>query len=120
MQFLPIIPALIAAYVAIRYSAARAFLQVYIPVLLLLPMYYRWVIPVLPDPTFEQATILPIAAVFLWRHGKDWKFSLADVLIVSFAGCIGLSEFLNTNYNEAQNLMFDMVASVVFPYMLAK
>jgi len=120
MQFLPIFPALIAAYVAIRYTPARAFLQVYIPVLLLLPMYFRWVIPVLPDPTFEQATILPIAAVFLWRHGKDWKFSFADVLIVSFAGSIGLSEYLNTNYNEAQNLMFDMVASVVFPYMLAK
>lgn len=120
MGFLPIFPAIVAAYVAIRYSAARAFVQVYIPVLLLLPMYYRWVIPVLPDPTFEQATILPIAAVFLWRHGKDWKFSFADVLIVSYAGCIGLSEFLNTNYNEAQNLMFDMVASVIFPYMLAK
>ena len=66
MGFLPIFPALIAAYVALRYSPARAFVQVYIPVLLLLPMYYRWVIPALPDPTFEQATILPIAAVFFY------------------------------------------------------
>jgi len=120
MGFLPIIPALIAAYVAVRYSPARAFLQVYIPVLLLLPMYYRWVLPVLPDPTFEQATILPIAAVFLWRHGRQWRFSFADFLIVAFAGWIGTSEFVNTGYNEAQNLMFDMVASIVFPYMLAK
>ena len=120
MQFLPIFAGLYAAYVAVRYSAARAFLQVYIPVLLLLPMYFRWVLPLLPDPTFEQAAILPIAAVFLWRHGKDWKFSLADLLIVGYAGCVGLSELLNTNYNEAQNLMFDMIASVIFPYMLAK
>ncbi len=120
MGFLPIFPALIAAYVALRYSPARAFLQVYIPVLLLLPMYYRWVIPVLPDPTFEQATILPIAAVFLTREGRYWRFSFADVLIVCFALCIGTSEYLNAGYNEAQNLMFDMVASVVFPYMLAK
>jgi hypothetical protein len=120
MGFLPIIPALIAAYVAYRYSPTRAFLQVYIPVLLLLPMYFRWVIPVLPDPTFEQATILPIAAVFLIRQGRLWKFSLGDVLMVAFAGCIGTSEYLNTGYNEAQNLMFDMVASVIFPYMLAK
>jgi hypothetical protein len=120
MGFLPIIPAIIAAYIAIKHSPARAYLQVYIPVLLLLPMYYRWVLPVLPDPTFEQATILPIAAVFLWRNGKRWKFSFGDFLIVAFAGCVGLSEFLNTNYYEAQNLMFDMVASVVFPYMLTK
>ncbi|AXC10146.1 membrane protein, putative [Acidisarcina polymorpha] len=120
MGFLPIVPMLIAAYVALRYSPARAFLQVYVPVLLLLPMYYRWVIPLLPDPTFEQATILPIAAVFLVRSGGRWKFSFADLLILCFAGCIGTSEYLNTGYNEAQNLMFDMVASVVFPYMLAK
>ena len=90
MGFLPILPALLAAYVALRYSPARAYLQVYIPVLLLLPMYYRWVLPVLPDPTFEQATILPIAAVFLWRHAAQWRFSFTDLLIVSFAGCIGI------------------------------
>ena len=120
MQFLPIIPALIAAYIAFRYSAARAYFQVYIPVLLLLPMYYRWVLPVLPDPTFEQATILPIALVYLLRHGKEWKVTFTDVLIFGFAGCVGMSEYLNTNYKEAQNLMFDMVASVVFPYMLTK
>jgi hypothetical protein len=120
MSFLPIFPALLAAYIALRYSAARAFLCVYIPVLLLLPMYYRWVIPVLPDPTFEQATILPIAGVFLLRHGLDWKFTFTDLLILGFAGCIGISEFLNTNYEEAQNLMFDMVASVILPYVLAK
>jgi O-Antigen ligase len=120
MGFLPIIPALIAAYVAWRYSPARAFLQVYVPVLLLLPMYYRWVIPLLPDPTFEQATILPIAAVFLVRQGRRWRFSFGDVLMISFACCIGISEFINAGYDEAQNLMFDMVASVIFPYMLAK
>jgi hypothetical protein len=120
MGFLPIIPGLIAAYVAFRYSPARAFLHVYVPVLLLLPMYYRWVIPALPDPTFEQATILPIAAVFLMRQGRHWKFSFADILVVAFAACVGTSEYINAGYNEAQNLMFDMVASVIFPYMLAK
>jgi hypothetical protein len=120
MGFLPIFPAMIAAYIALRQSPAQAFLRVYIPVLLLLPMYYRWVIPVLPDPTFEQATILPIVAVFLLREGRNWKFSFADFLILAFACCIGTSEYLNAGYNEAQNLMFDMVASVIFPYMLAK
>ena len=120
MQFLPIIPALIAAYIALRHSAWRAFLDVYIPVLLLLPMYYRWVIPMLPDPTFEQATILPIAAVFLYRHGRRWRFSFTDFLMLGFAASIGYSEYLNAGYNEAQNLMFDMIASVVLPYMLTK
>lgn len=121
MGFLPIIPALIAAYVAMRQSAWHAYLNVYIPVLLLLPMYYRWVLPMLPDPTFEQATILPVAAVFLFRDGGSrWKFTMMDFFIGAFACCIGISEYVNAGYNEAQNLMFDMIATVVLPYVLSK
>ncbi len=121
MGFLPVIPALIAAFFTMRDSAWRAYLDVYIPVLLLLPMYYRWVIPTFPDPTFEQATILPIALFFLLQQRRRrWKFSFMDLLIVGFAGCIGYSEYVNAGYNEAQNLMFDMIASVVLPYMLTK
>ena len=120
MQFLPIIPALIAAYVAWQQSVWRAFVNIYIPVLLLLPMYYRWVIPMLPDPTFEQATIVPIAAVFFLRDWRSWMFSFTDFLVLGFAGCIGYSEFINAGYDEAQNLMFDMIASFVLPYILTK
>lgn len=120
MGFLAIFPAIYAAYIAYRYSPARAFVEVYIPVLLLLPMYFRWSLPALPDPTFEQAAILPIAAIFLMREGSRWKFSFGDFLILSFAACNAISEYVNTGYDSAQNLMFDQIASVVFPYMLAK
>jgi hypothetical protein len=120
MGFLPLIPALVAAFIAFRRSASQAFLDVYLPVLLLLPMYYRWVIPALPDPTFEQAAILPIAAAFFFRECKGWRFSFMDLLVCGLALCIGYSEYLNAGYKEAQNLMFDMVASVVLPYLLTK
>jgi hypothetical protein len=84
-------------------------------------MYYRWVLPMLPDPPFEQATILPIAAVFLFRDGGiRWRFSMMDFFIGGLAGCIGVSEYINAGYNEAQNLMFDMIATVVLPYVLTK
>jgi hypothetical protein len=121
MGFLTIIPALVAVYVAMRRSAWNAYLDVYIPVLLLLPMYYRWVLPVLPDPTFEQATILVVAAFFFLQRGRlRWKFSFMDLFIAAFACCVGYSEYLNAGYNEAQNLMFDMVASFALPYAITK
>ncbi len=120
MGIIAIFPGLYAAYIAFRRSPAVAFLDVYLPVLLLLPDYYRWVVPALPDPTFNQATILPIGFLYLSREFRRWKFSLNDVLMLSFAGCIGCSEYVNTGYKEAQNLMFDMFASVVLPYVLAK
>ncbi len=120
MNFLPAFALIAAAWIALRRSAAKAFLDVYLPSVFLLPMYFRWVIPVVPDPTFEQAGIVPVAVVFFLRQGRKWRFSFMDLLICGLAGCIGYSEFLNAGYKEAQNLMFDMVASVVLPYALAK
>jgi hypothetical protein len=120
MGIIAVLPGLIAAYIAWRRSAQIALLDVYLPVLLLLPEYYRWVVPALPDPTFSQATILPIAAVFFLREFRHWRYSWNDGLVLAFAACIGYSEYINTGYKEAQNLMFDMVASVVLPYMMAK
>jgi hypothetical protein len=120
MGIIAIFPGLYSAYIAYRRSPEIAFLNVYLPVLLLLPDYYRWVVPALPDPTFNQATILPIGLLYLSREFRRWKFSLNDFLVLGFAGCIGCSEYLNTGYKEAQNLMFDMFASVVLPYIVAK
>lgn len=120
MEFVTAIAGLLAAVVALRQSAARAFLDVYIPALLLLPMTYRWVVPVLPDPTFEQAAILPVAFVWFFRERQRWRFTATDFLMFGLAIWIGLSEFLNAGYKEAQNLMFDMVSTVVLPYVLAK
>ena len=120
MGIIAILPGLFAAYIAFRKSPEIAFMDVYLPVLLLLPDYYRWVVPMLPDPTFNQATILPIIALYLPRALRQWKFSLNDFLVIAFASCIGYSEYVNAGYKEAQNLMFDMLASVVLPYMAAK
>jgi hypothetical protein len=120
MGFIVIIPAIVALYWSVRFSPARALVDVYLPVLLLLPEYYRWVLPGLPDPTFSQATILPIVAVALPGMLFGWKFSFTDLLIFGFAGCVAWSEYVNAGFNEAQNLMFDMLASVVLPYAVAK
>ena len=120
MGIIAALPGLFAAIVALRRSPAAAFLKIYIPVLLLLPEYYRWVVPLLPDPTFSQAAILPIVVVFLWREGRAWKFSAMDFLILSFAFFVGYSEYANAGYKEAQNLMFDMIGWVLFPYIAAK
>lgn len=120
MGIIVILPGLLALYWAWKYSAARAFIDVYLPVLLLLPEYYRWILPALPDPTFSQAAVLPITAVFLPSALRIWKFSLMDFLIFGFAMSVAVSEFENAGFKEAQNLMFDMVASVVLPYVLAK
>jgi hypothetical protein len=120
VQIIVLIPAVLAAVVAFRRSPQEAFLDVYLPVLLLLPDSYHWIAPGLPDPTFSQATILPIFAAWLSRPRAPWRFSVCDVAVLAFAVVQGISEFQNTNYKESQNLMFTMFASVIIPYVLAK
>lgn len=120
MEILALIPGLIAAWYAFGKSPEASFLGVYLPVLLLLPEYYRWMAPGLPDPTFSQAAIVPIAAALLVRRSGRWAFSTGDVLVFGLAACVAYSEYRNAGYKEAQNLMFDMLAWLVLPYIVTK
>jgi hypothetical protein len=120
MPVIVIIPGIIAAYVAFTQSPAKAFLKVYFPVLFLLPAYYRWVIAGLPDPTFSEAAILPIALVYFIRNGRNWRFTVTDWFVLGFAFCVGFSQFLASGIDDAQNLIFDMICNVILPYALAK
>ncbi len=118
MGFIAGIPGIVALIYARMRGVPAAFLDVYIPVLLLLPDYYRWVLPALPDPTFGEAAIMPV--VFLFVMQNKWRFSFTDFLILGYAAAMGYSENLNAGFADAQNLTFDMLGTVVFPYMLAK
>lgn len=120
MSIVALLPGLLAALWVARHGVARAFFDVYLPVLLILPDYFRFFMPGLPDPTMNQAAILPIAAVFAVKELKGWKFSTGDVFVLLFAFLCAYSEFRAKNYSEAQNLMFDMLTNVVLPYVLTK
>lgn len=114
------IPGVFALLIALNRSSAAAFLNVYIPVLFLLPTYYRWYAPGLPDPSFHHAAIFPIFAVWLLRDNIDYRFSITDVAVFSYAFLIALSEYMAAGYKEAQNLIIDAVAGMILPYVLAK
>ena len=114
------IPGFIAAWVGLRRSPQHAFLFVYLPSMLLLPEYYRWDAPGLPDPTFGQAAIIGTFAAFLARGAPGYRFSFTDVLVAGFALSSSVSQFLAAGYADAQNLMFNMLTWVVMPYVLAK
>lgn len=109
-----------AAVVALRHGPGRALLAVYLPVLLLVPDGFRAITPGLPDPNFSQAAIIPIVAVALLRHGRTWRPVPMDGLIIVFAAWVGYSDFAGRGYDDAQNLMFAMLFSVLAPYFVAR
>jgi hypothetical protein len=109
-----------AAVVALRRGPAQALLAVYLPVLLLIPDSFRAITPGLPDPTFSQAAMVPLFAIVILRHGRDWQPRLVDLMVVAYGVIVGYSDFLGRGYNDAQNLMFAMLFAVIGPYFVAR
>lgn len=120
MDAIVLLTALASGYVVWRYSIFHGFLNVYLPVLLLMPDYFRWDLPGIPDPTFSEAAILPVAGVFLFRYMSRWRFSLMDGVVILLTGTMAVSEYVNNGYKDAQNFGFNLLAMCVLPYMLAK
>jgi hypothetical protein len=120
MTIIVLIPGIVAALIAFLRSPAQAFLSVYVPVLVLVPEYYRWTVPLLPKVTASQGTIVAILAVAIVRKALRWQPSQTDVLIFGLLLCIAVSEYTNAGYKEAQNLTFDMLAWFALPYVAGK
>lgn len=113
--------ALIAsAAVTWRHGLARALLAVYLPMLLLIPDGLRAITPGLPDPNFNQAAIIPIVAAALLRHTRTWRPARMDLLVLLFAVWVACSDYRGRGYDDAQNLMFSMLCSVLSPYLVAR
>ena len=107
-------------YVAQNQSITKAFIWVYIPVLLLLPDYYHAITPGLPDPNFNQTASVALFAAFLMQGAPGYRFSYTDLVVGFYAFAVSYSEFLASGYSDAQNLMFTELTSVLFPYVFAK
>jgi hypothetical protein len=111
---------LVSAWVALRFTPLRALLAVYLPLLLLVPEAFRATVQGIPKMNFNQAALVPIVLIAVWRYGRNWRPSVTDVAVFALAALIALSEFLAAGYKEAQNLMFATLASMAGPYLAAR
>ena len=112
------LPALIALYVCWRRGPEVAFLNVYLPALLLLPNDCR--MPFSGQFNFSESAIIPIAGFCLFKYARYWKWSFTDVLVLTYVSFVSISELLNTDFAIAQNLTIRMLVTTIAPYMVAK
>ncbi len=116
-----LIPGFWAAYVAFTQSPHRAFIYVYVPVLLFLPDYYNLFLPGVPDPTFQSAVLFPIFIAWLAQGLPGWRFSFTDILVFGYVFSVSYSEYINAGYKEAQNFIAnEVIMAVLLPYIFAK
>lgn len=112
------IPALIALYVCIRKGVADAFLNVYLPVLLLLPDAFRWSLA--GQLTFHESAVLPVAAFYLLSSSREWRWSVTDFLVAVMVGLMIIAEYINRDLHEARNVALRAFLTLICPYLLAK
>ena len=78
-------------------------LDVYLPVLLLLPQGYTW--PISGQFSFADTAILPIAAFLLFGSKRKWQWSTIDFLIIGYVAMTCVAEGMNKGYKlGSQNL----------------
>ncbi len=143
MSLIILFPALACWIALARGSTRRALLNVYLPVMLLLPEYYVIRLPHLPPITFSDAAIMPLGLAILLTEMKRWRFSWVDLWVLLMAVSMGLSEALSkqlangewtdllsaravtsptlgTNIANGGLMFIAGLFSVVMPYMIGK
>jgi hypothetical protein len=140
MELIILIPA-VACWVALaRGPIRRALLNVYLPVVFLLPQYYSLRFPHLPPLTFADAAILPLGAGLWVKHIRRWRFDWMDLWVLLFVCSAALSEGMSTalasgtwkqllsvngerveaHFADGGLQLFQGLCTMVLPYMVGK
>lgn len=120
MNLIILIPALACWVVLARGSASKALVNVYLPVLLLFPVYFNLRFPHLPPLTFADTAILPLGAAMLLTGMRNWRWSWMDLWVTLFCLSAALSEGLNTVVANGGLQLFSEITAIALPYMAGK
>jgi hypothetical protein len=114
----------LASWLSIHVMRSRgietAFVKVWIPVFLCLPVTFAVSISGLPDPNFSQAAILPLLFVLLRDRLGQLQFGLMEKLLAAYVLVRVFFDFLGRGYSDAQNYGFYMLTSMIGPYLLGR
>ena len=121
MSILLLVPGLISFYLVWRGRIETAFLSVYLPCLLLLPTEYSLRIPHLPPLSTAEFALIPLGFVGLFRLLRSGSFALMDLLVVLYAGSVGLSEILHARVlNDGIFASMEAFVALVLAYMVGR
>jgi len=115
-----LIPTLLSAIFVLLYTTERAFLSIYIPVLLLIPQIFVVKVSGLPEFTIGQMAIIPVAIGAFIKCFWRWRFSVMDFLVVGYIIVCTYSEYINLGFSPAQNILANMLTTVYAPYYITK
>jgi hypothetical protein len=112
------LPGLIALIVCLRRGPERAFLNVYLPALVLVPDSCRMSLS--GQFSFGESAILPIALFYLWNEGRNWKWSFTDCVVLAFVWIVLIAEYMDADLIITKNIAIHLTVTILMPYVVAK
>ncbi len=120
MPFIILIPFVICVIALVRGTVQQAFLNVYLPVFMLCPIYFFWKIAALPPIDVSQAILVPLGLAMLLREMPRWRLSTMDLWMALF---LFSTYYADADANLSTTSIFDLFNSctlLLVPYMAGK
>ncbi len=120
MTAVVLIPGIISFIVLWQYSTRAALLNIYLPALLLFPVYFVWRVGGLPPVSASQAAAIPFLLFFILRHRQIYFLSRCDlwIFLYSYGGMV--AEMRHTNVGNSLFGFFSDLTSIIIPYLMGK
>jgi hypothetical protein len=121
LQIIFLIPFFISCYLVFNKKADKAFLNVYLPCLLMCPTYYTVRLPHLWPISPASGALIPIGLGMLFAPRLKWRLTRMDLWVLIFMVSIGLSETLREGDPKAGMLIWiqDFV-EMFFAYIVGR
>ena len=120
MTWMILLPALVAVWWISTRSAPRAVTDIYIPMLLLFPLYYEWKLTGLPPLNATEAIVIVLLYFMLLRHRYEFYFSRTDIWVLLFVYGGMISEVLRRGVKPGLFELAGDIYSALLPYMVGK
>lgn len=120
MPLIVFIPGILCMAAILQGGTRRAFLSVYLPVLLFLPDGFNVRLPHLPPMSFEDTTLLSLGIGMILMDLSRWRFSRMDCWIALFICTSAYAERIPYGVNGAFMVLVTGILECWVPYMAGK
>lgn len=120
MEIIILIPTVLCLAMYFRYPVQKVFLNLYIPLFALFPMYYFWKTAALPPIDLGDAILLPLGLGILLKEMRSWRLATADLWLGLFVFTAYYADHLALRHTASIFDLFQVLCSAVVPYMAGK